>query len=212
MNNLHDYFVFIYMLNPLFLLALSFPHSLFFLFFLISSPRLLHFLVPFLIRFSLFSLFSLFYLFLFFALLIFYVFFPNQHHFLNLVCHFLGAPLPCSRTLWRPALHMPCPVKHVETYTSTAPTANRPWDKHLPSTLRTRFIYLRISLLMQPYHLFKFLWYCFKEHAVFHKTVGFAMFSAPLTWLHVPDYRNFWNTERLKSFGQYLSIKHLLKL
>ena len=28
--------------------------------------------------------------------------FPNWHHFLNLVCHFLRAPLPCSRTFCCP--------------------------------------------------------------------------------------------------------------
>ena len=45
--------------------------------------------------------------FAFFSFLIFLFFFsfPILHHFLNLVCHFLRAPLPCSRTFC-------CPVRN----------------------------------------------------------------------------------------------------
>ena len=56
------------------------------------------------LTFYLFSLISHFCPF-FFPFLIFLFFsFPNLHHFLNLVCHFLRAPLPCSRTFCCPEL------------------------------------------------------------------------------------------------------------
>ena len=38
---------------------------------------------------------------------LFFFFFPNLHYFLNLVCHFLRAPLPCSRTFCCPGTLTP---------------------------------------------------------------------------------------------------------
>ena len=62
-----------------------------FLFFFLSSLFLIS-------RFPFFFL-SLFFFFFFFS-------FPNLHHFLNLVCNFLRAPLPCSRTFCCPEGHL----------------------------------------------------------------------------------------------------------
>ena len=50
------------------------------------------------------SFFLISHLSFFFSFLIFLFFsFPKLHHFLNLVCHFVRAPLPCSRTFCCPA-------------------------------------------------------------------------------------------------------------
>ena len=44
----------------------------------------------------------------FFSLFSSFFLFPNLHHFLNLVCHFPRAPLPCSRTFCCPGM---CPLR-----------------------------------------------------------------------------------------------------
>ena len=61
----------------------------------------LFFPLPILFPFIFFPHFP-FALFSFFPYFLFLFFFPNLHHFLNLVCHFLRAPLPCSRTFCCP--------------------------------------------------------------------------------------------------------------
>ena len=63
-------------------LSFSFPLPLFPFIFLSHFPFVLFFFLYFPLFFS----------------------FPNLHHFLNLVCHFLRAPLPCSRTFCCPGL------------------------------------------------------------------------------------------------------------
>ena len=91
----------------IFSLFLFFPSSSSFSFPLFSFPFLFPFPLSFLLfhfffSFSFFSsfpfLFPLSFPFLFFLFLLF----SNQHHFLNLVYHFLRAPLPCSRTFCSP--------------------------------------------------------------------------------------------------------------
>ena len=97
---------------------LYFPHNVFALRFrifivtlqvlrILFSSRCLSFSFPlpllfpfFFFLISLLSLFS-------FLIFLFLFFFPNSHHFLNLVCQFLRAPLPCSRTFC-------CPVQHAQ--------------------------------------------------------------------------------------------------
>ena len=93
----------------LFFQQLHFPHNVFALRFriFIVTLNFEEYLV--LVIFPFLSLF-LFFPFLFFPhfpfpfllLFLFFFPFPNLHHFLNLVCHFLRAPLPCSRTFCCP--------------------------------------------------------------------------------------------------------------
>ena len=52
---------------------------------------------------SFFPLFSSFFNFPFLSLFSSFFLFPNLYHFLNSVCRFLRAPLPCSRTFCCPA-------------------------------------------------------------------------------------------------------------
>ena len=86
---------------------------------LVVFPFLSLFLFRLFFFLSSFSLISLPFIFfphfpivLFFPFLIFLFFFLfpcNLHYFLNLVCHFLRAPLPCSRTFC-------CPVKESDSH------------------------------------------------------------------------------------------------
>ena len=67
-----------------------------------NSPRRLsfYFPLPLLYPFLFFPHFS--FVSFSFLIFLFIFFFLNLYHFLNLVCHFLRAPLPCSRTFCCP--------------------------------------------------------------------------------------------------------------
>ena len=76
--------------------------------------------------------------------------FPNLYHFLNLVCHFLRAPLPCSCTFCWPGQNYQISQKNLlTTYRDTAPLTKTISMSCVLSQNDQHFFSSNVSILVQ---------------------------------------------------------------